>query len=247
MILTSKEEGGRNVKRPIIGIAANKVLDSGEALHHLPVSYTPGGYVKAVQKAGGLPLVLPIGEENLAKEYISQIDKLILAGGQDVSPKFYKQTKTVQGSYSEARDRFELALLDEALLQNKPVFAVCRGMQLMNVFFGGDLKQDLSSFTKILHMQIPIPKEQPSHELLTKDYSILQQIYGTKANVNSFHNQALNRVSTSLTESAFCPDGVIEAVENKGQRLLGVQWHPDFAFEVQPNEMTIFHYVVKNL
>lgn len=233
--------------RQIIGIAANEVMDSGEVLHHLPVSYTPGGYVKAVQKAGGLPFVLPIGAEDLAKEYISQIDKLILAGGQDVSPKFYKQTQTVQGDYSEARDRFELALLEEALLQNKPVFAVCRGMQLMNVFFGGDLKQELRSFTKILHMQNPIPKEQPSHELLTQEDSILQQIYGAKTNVNSFHNQALNRVSSNLTESAFCSDGVIEAVENKPRRLLAVQWHPDFAFEVQPNEMTIFNYVVKKL
>ncbi|GMA07235.1 gamma-glutamyl-gamma-aminobutyrate hydrolase [Tetragenococcus halophilus subsp. flandriensis] len=233
--------------RQIIGISANDLQDSGEVLHHLPISYTPDGYVKAVQKAGGLPLVLPVGTKDLAQDYISQIDKLILTGGQDVLPKFYKQTKTVQGNYSEARDYFELALLEEALLQKKPVFAVCRGMQLMNVFFGGDLKQELSSFTKILHMQEPIPREQPTHQLLTKGSSILQEIYGEKASVNSFHNQALNRISSNLTETAFCPDGVIEAVENKDQRLLGVQWHPDFAFEAQPNEMKIFDYVVKSL
>lgn len=235
------------MERQIIGIAANGVPDSGEVLHHLPVSYIPDGYVKAVQKVGGLPVVLPIGTTDLAKDYVSRIDKLILAGGQDVTPKFYRQTKTVQGSYSEARDRFELALLEEALLQEKPVFAVCRGMQLMNVFFGGDLKQELLSFTKILHMQDPIPKEKPTHELLTKGSSILQEIYGEKTSVNSFHNQALNRVSSILTETALCPDGVIEAVENKEYHLLGVQWHPDFAFEVQPNEMRIFNYVVKNL
>lgn len=235
------------MRRPIIGISANNILDSGEMLHHLPISYTPDGYVKAVQKAGGLPLVLPVGTKDLAKDYISQVDKLILTGGQDVLPKFYKQAKTVQGNYSEARDRFELALLEEALLQKKPVFAVCRGMQLMNVFFGGDLKQELSSFTKILHMQDPVPREQPTHQLLTKGSSVLQEIYGEKTSVNSFHNQALNRLSSNLTETALCPDGVIEAVENKKQRLLGVQWHPDFAFEAQPNEMRIFNYVVKKL
>lgn len=235
------------MRRPIIGIAANEALDSGEVLHHMPVSYTPDGYVKAVQRAGGLPLVLPIGSQELAKEYISQIDKLILAGGQDVSPQFYQQTPIVQGSYSEARDLFELALLDEALLQKKPVFAVCRGMQLMNVFFGGNLKQELQSFTQVVHMQEPISREQPTHELLTKESSILQQIYGLQTNVNSFHNQALNRVSSNLTETAYCPDGVIEAVENKERHLLGVQWHPDFAFEVQPNDMMVFNYVVKKL
>lgn len=107
------------MRRQIIGISANNILDSGEMLYHLPISYTPDGYVKAVQKAGGLPLVLPVGTKDLAKDYISQVDKLILTGGQDVLPKFYKQAKTVQGNYSEARDRFELALLEEALLQKK--------------------------------------------------------------------------------------------------------------------------------
>lgn len=235
------------MKPQLIGIAANEALDPGEVMHHLPISYTPDGYVKAVQNAGGLPLVLPIGTPEQAKEYVGRIDKLILAGGQDVSPKFYKQKATVQGRYSEARDRFELALLDEALLQQKPVFAVCRGMQLMNVFFGGDLKQELQSFTSILHMQEPIPREQPTHELVTKKDSFLYDIYGHRAHVNSFHNQALNQLSSSLTETAFCPDGVIEAVENQESHLLGVQWHPDFAFAVQPKEMAVFDYVVKKL
>lgn len=114
-------------------------------------------------------------------------------------------------------------------------------------FFGGDLKQELQSFTQVVHMQEPIPREQPIHELLTKESSILQHIYGLQTNVNSFHNQALNQVSSNLTETAYCPDGVIEAVENKKRHLLGVQWHPDFAFEVQPNDMMVFNYVVKKL
>src|SRR5699024_174238 len=208
-----------------IGIAGNVSADPGENLYHLPISYTPDGYVKAVQLAGGIPFVFPIGDKRLAKVYIEQVDKLILAGGQDISPKFYSQKQTAAGKYSIARDEFELALLDEALLQKKAVFAVCRGMQLVNVFFGGDLKQELHSFTKILHMQDPIPREQPTHELLTKKESVLYSIYGDKSQVNSFHNQAINRLSSDLKEVAFCPDGVIESVENNKRKILGVQWH----------------------
>lgn len=230
-----------------IGIAGNESLDPGEGLYHLPISYIPGGYVKAVQLAGGLPFVLPIGPKELAKSYVEQIDKLILAGGQDVSPKFYRQKQTVNGHYSQARDEFELALLEEALLQNKPVFAVCRGMQLLNVFFGGTLRQELQSFTKILHMQDPVPKEQPSHDLLIEKESALYSIYGKKSRVNSFHNQAVNRLATDLKEVAFCPDGVIESIEAKQRKILAVQWHPDFAYEVQPNEMKVFDYVVNQL
>lgn len=77
--------------KPIIGIAANEVQDAGDVLHHLPIAYTPLGYVRAIQQAGGLPLLLPISEPAIAKDYVSQIDKLVLAGGQDVSPKFYGQ------------------------------------------------------------------------------------------------------------------------------------------------------------
>lgn len=123
--------------KPIIGIAANEVQDAGDVLHHLPIAYTPLGYVRAIQQAGGLPLLLPISEPAIAKDYVSQIDKLVLAGGQDVSPKFYGQeAHQATGSGFLARDEFELALIDEALLQKKPIFAVCRGMQLVNVAFG---------------------------------------------------------------------------------------------------------------
>lgn len=241
------KRGGRQMGRVVVGIAANESLDAGENLHHLSITYTPSGYVKAVQQAGGLPMVMPIDSADMAKEYVARIDKLILAGGQDVSPRYYKQTKTVQGSYLEKRDQFELALMDEALKQGKPVFAVCRGMQLMNVFFGGDLKQELHSYTEIAHMQNPIPKEQPAHELLTQKTSILRSIYGKQAEVNSFHNQGVNRVAREFQEAACCSDGLVEAIENKPRRLLGVQWHPDFAFTTQPKEMEVFDYVVNAL
>ncbi|OOG27033.1 gamma-glutamyl-gamma-aminobutyrate hydrolase [Enterococcus casseliflavus] len=231
--------------KPIIGIAANEVQDAGDVLHHLPIAYTPLGYVRAIQQAGGLPLLVPISEPAAAKDYVSQIDKLVLAGGQDVSPKFYGQeAHQATGSGFLARDEFELALIDEALLQKKPIFAVCRGMQLVNVAFGGTLQQDISTFSEIIHMQAPIPKEVPTHAIATAEKSMLARVYGQKTKVNSFHHQAVDRLARPLQKTAWSPDGIIEGIEHVGQRLLAVQWHPDFAYDALIQEQAVFKYVV---
>ncbi|MDH6365173.1 putative glutamine amidotransferase [Enterococcus sp. PF1-24] len=236
------------MKKKIIGIAGNEIQDSGETLYHLPVSYVPNGYVKAVQKAGGLAFVLPIGEKVEAKDYISQIDKLILTGGQDISPKFYGQaTSDLAGEGSVVRDEFELALIDEALLQNKPIFAVCRGMQLLNVAFGGTLLQDISYKSSIQHMQSPTPKEVPTHDIMLKESSLLAKIYGNVAKVNSFHHQAIDQLSSDFQKTAWSSDDIIEGIENQRQNLLGVQWHPDFAYDALQQEMDLFNYVVNSL
>lgn len=240
------------MSRPIIGIAANEIEDAGARLYHLPISYTPCGYIKAVQHAGGLPLVLPVGSPDLAKDYIQQIDKLILAGGQNVSPGLYGEPIQVEeASLSEDRDRFELALIKEAIAQKKPIFAVCRGLQLVNVALGGSLYQNISHFSdmNIAHMQVPVSREIPTHQIHTEDKSILREIYGKKTAVNSFHFQAVKELAEKLKVTAFSEDGIIEGVESNDPSIvfLGVQWHPDFAYDHLEQEMAVFHYVVKKL
>ncbi|EOI06393.1 hypothetical protein UAY_00444 [Enterococcus moraviensis ATCC BAA-383] len=240
------------MRRPIIGIAANEIEDAGARLYHLPISYTPCGYIKAVQNAGGLPLVLPVGSPDLAKAYITQIDKLILAGGQNVSPALYgEEIQVEEAALSQTRDQFELALIEEAVAQKKPIFAVCRGLQLVNVALGGSLHQDISSLTntKIAHMQVPVSREIPTHKIRTEDTSILRSIYGEKTTVNSFHFQAVKELAKNLKVTAFSEDGIIEGVESKDSSLtfLGVQWHPDFAYDHLEQEMKVFRYVVEKL
>lgn len=236
------------MKRPVIGIAANEIQNSGEVLHELPILYTPIGYVKAVQKAGALALVLPISEKEAAKEYIHQIDKLVLAGGQNVATKFYGQPLATEQDYSFlARDEFELALIDEALRQKKPIFAVCRGMQLLNVAFGGDLQQKIDESNGTRHMQAPIPREIPTHAIQTLEGSMLQSLYGSRNKVNSFHHQAINRLASNFTATAWSPDNIIEGIEDTQHKILAVQWHPDFAYEALVQEMGIFQYVVNHL
>ena len=124
-------------KRPVIGITGNErpFPDDPDA----NMSYAATGFVEAVKEAGGIPLILPIGDTALAKDYISMIDKLIITGGQNVLPKFYGEEITIDSDdYLLKRDLFELALIEEARAAKKAIFTVCRGTQLYNVALGGN-------------------------------------------------------------------------------------------------------------
>lgn len=162
-----------------IGIAANEINDSGKTLHHLPISYIPAGYVKGVQLSGGLPFLLPISHPDDAKAYVEQIDKLIMTGGQNINPMFYGETPIFDHTLmNTARDEFELALINEAIRQKKPIFAVCRGMQLLNVALGGTLYQDISQDEVIKHMQAPLERHILTHPVDVVPDSLLANVYG---------------------------------------------------------------------
>ena len=238
--------------KPIIGISLNETEDSGEKMHNLPLHYLPSGYAKGVLQAGGLPILLPVSSKEDAKAYIDKIDKLILTGGQNVNPKFYNEERIFDASLMHTkRDEFELALIDEAIKQKKPIFAVCRGLQLLNVALGGTLHQDLSRRENevIKHMQDPIPREVPVHKVTIDETSLISQVYGTETMVNSFHFQAIKDISDDLVVTAISDDDIIEGVESKNpeNRWIGLQWHPDFYFEEFAHERKMFDFVVNEL
>jgi putative glutamine amidotransferase len=238
--------------KPIIGISLNETEDSGAKLHNLPINYLPAGYVRGVQQAGGLPILLPVSSKDDAKSYVTQIDKLVLTGGQNVNPKFYNEERLFDESLMlTPRDEFELALIHEAIRQEKPIFAVCRGLQLLNVALGGTLHQDLSKrdIEPVKHMQDPTPREIPTHSVTIKEDSLISQVYGNETNVNSFHFQAIKDVAKELVVTAISEDGIVEAVESLDEknRWVGLQWHPDFYFEEFEKERQMFDFVVNEL
>lgn len=238
--------------KKIIGISANETEDSGEKLHNMPINYLPAGYVKGIQLAGGLPLLLPVGTKEDAKLYINKIDKLVLTGGQNVNPKWYGEKREFNADLMlTSRDEFELALIEEALIQNKPIFAVCRGMQLLNVALGGTLYQDLSQRKPetVIHMQDPVRRQVATHSVTTNDNSVVRVIYGLKTMVNSFHFQAIKDLGKGLKITALSEDNIVEAVEStmRNQRIVGIQWHPDFAYEELKQERQMFRFVVDEL
>lgn len=209
----------------IVGISGNiQELPARSGLEYDVVSRHLSDGVK---EAGGLPIIIPVGSPDLAKSYIDMIDKLILSGGQNVTPKFYGEKQTIDSDdYSLERDEFELTLIKEALKQNKPIFAVCRGMQLLNVALGGTLNQKVEH-----HWQKDFSGTSQEVEIVPN--SRVSQLVSTGSWVNSFHQQSVKELAPSLVATARDPrDGTIEAYESKeGAPILGFQWHPELLLE----------------
>ncbi|MDW8726320.1 gamma-glutamyl-gamma-aminobutyrate hydrolase family protein [Streptococcus suis] len=193
-----------------------------------------------VRQAGGVPMVIPMGTPDLAKDYINMIDKLILSGGQHVDPSLYGQERLIDSNdYLLERDEFELALIEGALRQGKPIFAVCRGMQLLNVALGGSLEQEVTH-----HWQEGIAGT--SHRLQVKPKSRIGQLFAQGSPINSFHQQRIKELAPGLVATGLDPrDGTIEAYESRGnQALFGIQWHPEFLYNDCKQHRDLFQYLV---
>lgn len=228
------------MSQPIIGISGNhyKTGDHTEPL----LSYTQTCLVNAIEDAGGIPLIFPVTRPQLAEQYMKLVDKLVLTGGQNVEPIHYQEKLLIDSSnYFPERDRFELALIEAAHHQEKPIFGICRGLQLYNVAQGGSLHQEVLG-----HWQ-ENTGNQPSQDLYFPIETQLSQIYAQEPTVNSFHRQAINKLAPSLEIIALSPDKqTIEAVQSTrdSHTFLGVQWHPELLYGERETENRLFDYIV---
>lgn len=230
------------MRQPIIGITGNEREFPNDK--DLLLSYSPAGFIEAVQEVGGLPLIIPIGEPAMAKTYLAMIDKLIITGGQNVLPEFYGEAMASKNDdYLRKRDVFELALIKEARASKKPIFTVCRGTQLYNVALGGTLNQAIED-----HWQDD-PGQYTSHDMVTKEATILRKVYGEKNRINSFHHQSIKDLAPHLEVIARDPhDQTIEAIQSTdGTAYLGVQWHPELRQGHSQVDRALFDYVVNEL
>ena len=214
------------MRLPIIGITtyAEKATWGGWTE---PAAFTPLAYVRAVEQAGGRPLLVPPNESAI-EETLDVLDGVVFSGGGDLDPHTYgaeAHPETMQ--VNPARDQAELALLEAALARDMPVLAVCRGSQVLNVARGGDLVQHLpEEVGHDLHRH-----KQPmmaDHEVTVKADSRLGSILGEHAPVKSSHHQGFGRLGEGLREAAWAEDGTVEALEDPSHRFaLGVLWHPE--------------------
>jgi putative glutamine amidotransferase len=192
-------------------------------------------YLEAVRSAGAEPVEVSLGltaEELL--DVARTLDAIVLPGSPaDVEPSLFhamRHPKTAEPD--AARERTDFALLDHAVTEQKPVLAICYGVQSLNVFLGGPLVQDIPSeiHTKIEHAWTGHAGPEPHHEVTFDPRSRLAQMAGgNQARVNSSHHQSVLRPGRDLRVVAHAPDGVIEAVEWTGDAnwIVGVQWHPE--------------------
>lgn len=190
-------------------------------------------YLESVRRAGATPLELTLADDPAA--IAARVDGLMLTGGGDVDPALYGATPHATfGAAEPGRDAFEIALVRAVLDAGKPVFAICRGMQVLNVALGGDLVQDIpTEVNGAAHHDVREPRYALAHEVWTTQgsrFSALMReklVDGESCQVNSRHHQAVKHLGAGLEVVATAPDGVIEAVERPGAFCLGVQWHPE--------------------
>lgn len=233
----------------VIGILGSQLLTTQkDPFYWNQVVFTRKRLLDAIQILGHSALVLPVDAPEKAADLVSRVDKILLSGGNDLSPDtYFDLPHELLGITDPARDAFELAAIHAAIAQKKPLFGICRGMQMLNVSQGGTLFQDITLCHEISleHWQ-KTDQETPSHTVTVKSDSLLSFLPELHA-VNSFHHQAIHKLAPNLTAIATAPDGIIEAVENKDLRLLAVQWHPECTFSSQPLDLEIFRYFIEEL
>jgi putative glutamine amidotransferase len=216
--------------RPVIGIPCNSLTRPGSTV---VVYGNNQSYVRAVQRAGGVALLIPAGHDADAIEAIcSRLDGLLLSGGCDIDPERYGEERIAACQTPDAeRDELELALAAWALDAAVPILGICRGMQLLNVACGGTLYQDLETQQPEMerHDQAAIGRTYRAHGIRLQQHSRLSEILGPAPYaVNSLHHQAVARPGERVEIVGWSPDGVAEAMEVDGHPFaLAVQFHPE--------------------
>lgn len=190
-------------------------------------------YTESIRKAGGIPVMLPLVKDSLfCERLLSNIDALILSGGEDVDPLRYgRDTIPECGYINGPRDTSDLMLGRCAIRHGIPILAICRGEQVMNVALGGTLIQDIPTEVDnhIAHSQ-SLPRTEPTHTIFMEGESVLKTILEgvDSIGVNSFHHQSVDDIAPGLTVTARASDGVVEAYEGFPRYdIIGVQFHPE--------------------
>ncbi|HEY8853603.1 MAG TPA: gamma-glutamyl-gamma-aminobutyrate hydrolase family protein, partial [Gemmatimonadaceae bacterium] len=185
-----------------------------------------------LESAGLIPLIVPpLSSASAAAAIMDSVSGLVLTGGEDVDPARYGEKRHEKVRYvNAARDTTEAALIEAAKARGKPVLAICRGIQILNVALGGTLVQDIPSQcdTRIAHDE-DSPRDTRSHEISVEPGSLIARAVGTEhLTVNSFHHQSVKSVADGMRVTARSPDGIIEGLESTGDWwVMAVQWHPE--------------------
>jgi putative glutamine amidotransferase len=183
-------------------------------------------YVRSIALAGGLPVELT--RDANPHDMIERLDGLVLSGGADVEPARYGAEREEKlGPLETDRDEWELVLYEAARERDLPVLAICRGFQLVNVAHGGTLNQHVDLDEGAGHPQWDIDGRTRTHDVRSVPATILAELVGEQAQVNSLHHQTLDRLGEGLVATAFANDGVVEGFESLDAVVLGVQWHPE--------------------
>lgn len=231
-------------KRPIIGITTygrgDHAVDNALFGDHYVL---PAVFADAVRRAGGIPVLLPPGGDDI-EDWLSAVDGFILTGGADIDPVHYAGNADHPAllPFSPERDKTELSLINALVNNGKiPVLFICRGMQLLNVALGGSL-----------HEHIPDVKEEDIHRSADGGWTVQPVDVNNGSNLfkvmkaayvetYSGHHQAVDKIADALTPVAYAPDGIVEALEISAHPyFIAVQWHPEVSAEEDASQQALF-------
>lgn len=236
--------------RPVVGLATQT---QEAVVGKTPRAWIMGQrYVTALTSIGAVPWIIPLiaNDEPILRSLYERLDGLFLTGGVDVDPACYHEAVHERsGPFDRERDDTEIKLVRWALEEGKPVFGICRGIQVINVAAGGTLYQDVQTERAgaIKHDYFPPAGGYERHSLVhtvgVSPGSRLARTMGVdRTDVNSMHHQGIRALGRGLVPSATAPDGLIEAVEGANSHfVMAVQWHPEELISTQPEMARLFH------
>ncbi|OGC76160.1 MAG: hypothetical protein A2145_03085 [candidate division Zixibacteria bacterium RBG_16_40_9] len=230
--------------KPIIGITCSMVYQDEKRVSPTTLSfdYLKRVYFEAIENFGAAPVLLPnLTDLEFVEEWLKIVKGILVSGGEDVHPSFYgEEIVSDKVEVSQERDYLEIEFVKKAKDKEIPVLGICRGPQVINVAFGGSLYQDLSfrkEFT-LDHTNTGIPKYSNRHEVVISEKSQLFKLLGKeKIWVNTYHHQIIKDTAPDLVATAWSQeDQVIEGIEHKSSKIMGVQWHPEMMLEEESSQ-----------
>lgn len=237
--------------KPVIGIVicglTNERQKDGQEEWQRERQFVSQPYIHAIEHAGGIPLILPLVKDaGCYDTYTSVCDGFLFCGGDDITPLLFgEEPLTAVGQTDIKTDIFHIAFMEHVLAFDKPVLAICRGMQILNVAMGGTIYQDLSLIPgePLQHMQLSQNRSDISHKVYIRKDSILCNLFGNGIYTNSFHHQAVHLLGEHLSASGLTRDSLIEAIESDAHTfVVGVQWHPECMYKTSPDMRNLFQF-----